>query len=115
MPSPRTPTTAPVDQGPGAAMRALEAEQRRQRRRRRNRRLAIVAAIVAVVAYLAVTTFVFNPLEGTFIPFPNAIPRASDFFIRKIDLADNLPFPATEATPFREDARLWKAFEAGKL
>lgn len=104
-----------LDLGPGAAMRALAEEQRRQKRKRRRKRLAIAAVAFVVLAYLGVTTFVFNPLEGSVIAFQNLVPRTSDFFARKVDLAGDLPLPATPVTPFHESASLWTALEAGKL
>ncbi len=104
-----------VDRGPGAAMRALLDEQKRTRRGRRRKILFVGAAAGISILYLAVTTFVFNPLETSVIAFQNAVPRACDFFLRKKDLSDDLPLPATAITPLREDATLWKPIEEGKL
>lgn len=113
----KSPSKAPVDleAGPGAAMRALVEEQQRQRRKRRRTQIATVALVLLILAYFAVTSFVFNPLEGSIIGFQNAVPRACDFFVRKVRLVDDLPLPSTVLTPFDENATLWKPIEEGRL
>lgn len=99
----------------GAAMRALLEEQKRLRRKRIRKITGLVLAAILVVAYFAISTFVFNPLEGSAIGFQNLVPRNCDFFVRKVNLASDLPLPATIATPLREDAPLWTAFAEGHL
>jgi hypothetical protein len=99
----------------GAAMQALLDEQKRLRRKRRRKIAAIVSAAFLVIAYLALTTFVFDPLEGSAIAFQNLVPRNCDFLVRKTDLADDLPLPKTVLTPMGEDAPVWNAFVEGKL
>lgn len=96
-------------------MRALIDEQQRIKRRRRRIQLSIGFSILLVLLYLAVTTFIFNPIEPGAIAFQNAVPNNCEFFIRKVDLAADFPLPSTVLTPGAEEAVLWKAFEDGKF
>lgn len=116
-PLPPRASDAALDESgrPGGAMRALLDEQKRQVRKRLWVRLAIVFAALLVVVYLAITTFVFNPIEGRTMPFQNLVPRNCDFFVRKVNLAADLPLPATVFTPGREEATVWRTLEEGRL
>jgi len=56
---------------------------------------AITAATLAVLLLLAVAVFVYNPFEGSLPDMRYAVPRDVDYFVRKVNLLDDVSeFPA---------------------
>ncbi|MBI3817132.1 MAG: hypothetical protein HY286_00450 [Planctomycetes bacterium] len=117
-PNPKNPTDSQIIARfakTGTAMRALIDEQARKKRRVRAVKLLIGFIVFLIIFYLAVTTFIFNPIEPGVIAFYNAVPKNCEFFARKADLAADFPLPPTVMTPGTEEAVLWHAFQNGKL
>jgi hypothetical protein len=78
---------------------------------RRRRRVLLVLGVLAFTAYFAFSTFVFNPLEGSFGSVEIVVPRTVDFFVRKTDLERGVPrFPRPVFYESLAASESWEAF-----
>lgn len=99
----------------GTAMRSLIEEQQKVRRRKRRIQLLVGSVIFLILSYLAITTFIFNPVEPGVASFQYCVPNNCEFFVRKVDISRDFPLPPTVITPGNEEATLWRALENGRL
>ncbi|HET6203204.1 MAG TPA: hypothetical protein VFI25_10430 [Planctomycetota bacterium] len=104
MPRPSTSATP--------AARAASPRPTAERPRRRGLRiLLLVLGVLGFTAYFAFSTFLFNPLEGSFGRIEFVVPATVDFFVRKADLARDFEgFPRPRGFGDLEASPAWRAF-----